>query len=192
LYPVPRDRGVSDQRLQTRGGERWPGNSFVSEMRHEVPAVQAASSRRANRASRGPRDGGAGNRSQVCRTRPVPTAVDRRPANSRGKAGRLKREVHRGRDGANLTNTARGTPWKLRTCGTIGLRQASMSRGVEVRGSSRTLASRAPSVLVESGGQHRNTAYPEPQRIRAIVLVLARTGQARHALALARWARRGL
>ena len=34
LFIPPRYRGVSDQRLQTRGGERWPGCSAVSEMRH--------------------------------------------------------------------------------------------------------------------------------------------------------------
>ena len=44
----------------------------------------------------------------------------------------------------------------------FGLQHASMLRGVEVRGSVRTLASRAPSVLFESGGQYRNTAYPAP------------------------------
>ena len=43
--------------------------------------------------------------------------MDRRPSNSRGEAGRLKRDVHRGRGGANLTNTARGTPSRRRTCG---------------------------------------------------------------------------
>jgi hypothetical protein len=34
LFIPPRYRGVSDQRLQTRSGERWPGCSAVSEMRH--------------------------------------------------------------------------------------------------------------------------------------------------------------
>jgi hypothetical protein len=128
---------------------------------HPTGAVQAASSRRANHASRGPRDGGAGNRSQVRRTRPGPTAVDRRPANSRGEAGRLKREVHRGGDGANLKHRARDA-METADLRQYGLRQASMLRGVEVRESSRTLASRAPSVLFESGGQYRNTAYPAP------------------------------
>jgi len=29
----PRYRGAFDQRLQTRGGERWPGHDLASEMR---------------------------------------------------------------------------------------------------------------------------------------------------------------
>jgi hypothetical protein len=37
----PRCRGVSNQRLQTRGGERWP-TMASSEMRRWPPAVQAA------------------------------------------------------------------------------------------------------------------------------------------------------
>ena len=58
---------------------------------------------------------------------------------------------HRGSPGASLANTARGTPRVWRTCGTLavsleperavstkGLRQASMSRGVEARGSNWT------------------------------------------------------
>jgi hypothetical protein len=130
-------------------------------MRCPRPAVQAASSRRANRASPGPRDGGTGNRSQICRTRPGPIAVDRRPANSRGEAGRLKREIHRGRSGANLKHRARDA-METADLRQYGLRQASMPRGVEVRGFVRTLASRAPSVPFESGGQYRNTAYPAP------------------------------
>ena len=36
-------RGVSDQRLQTRGGERWPGKASVGDAALP-PAVQAASS----------------------------------------------------------------------------------------------------------------------------------------------------
>jgi hypothetical protein len=37
----PRCRGVSNRRLQTRGGERWP-TMASSEMRRWPPAVQAA------------------------------------------------------------------------------------------------------------------------------------------------------
>jgi hypothetical protein len=64
-------------------------------------------------------------------------------------------------------NTARGTPWDLADLRLYGLRHASMSRGVEARGSEHfkfahsaqacvrpgPLASRAPSVLYESGGK---------------------------------------
>ena len=64
------------------------------------------------------------------------------------KARRLKMEVHRGPCGANLTNTARGTPWDWRTCGTTGFdkprcREASRPAGPI----SDPCASRAPSVL---------------------------------------------
>jgi hypothetical protein len=52
----PRYRGVSDQHLQTRGGERWPGNDLASEMRCRGPAVQAASAPVPPR--RGPPSGG--------------------------------------------------------------------------------------------------------------------------------------
>ena len=74
-------------------------------------------SRRTCRAPPGPVMAEIGNRSQVRQLKPGPTAVDRRPANSQGEAGCLKWEVHRGRCGANLRNTARGTPWEWRTCG---------------------------------------------------------------------------
>jgi hypothetical protein len=40
-HPAPY-RGVSVQHLQMRGGERWPGNDVVSEIRHHGPAVEAA------------------------------------------------------------------------------------------------------------------------------------------------------
>jgi len=49
----PRYRGVSDQRLQTRGGKRWPG-SCASEMRCKGPAVQAAKRPGASTLRRGP------------------------------------------------------------------------------------------------------------------------------------------
>src|SRR4029079_3043443 len=38
----PRYRGAFDQRLQTRGGERWPGHDLASEMRCKGLAVQDA------------------------------------------------------------------------------------------------------------------------------------------------------
>ena len=126
------------------------------------PAVQAASSRLAFPRATGPRDGGAGNRSQVCRTRPGPTAVDRQPANSQEEARlpekvsppgarRSKPHKHSARDAMETAD--------LRL---YGFRQASMSRGVEVRGSVWTLASRAPSVLFEAARQEVATAYPGP------------------------------
>src|ERR1039458_4631286 len=54
LHPVPRDRGVSDQRLQTRGGERWPVGGVGDTTPLPQPAVQAASFWRASRAPRAP------------------------------------------------------------------------------------------------------------------------------------------
>ena len=133
--------GCLRKHLQTRGGERWPGNDCASEMRCAGPAVQAACVPARQPRATGPLFG--------------PTAVDRRLCR---KAWRLKGYVHRGPCGANLRNTARGTPWDWRTCGfclrraVCATEAASMSRDVEARGSVwAQRASRAPSVLFESG-----------------------------------------
>jgi hypothetical protein len=113
-YPVPRDRGVSDQRLQTRGGERWPGNDLHRRC--------------------GARPGG------PSRVDPGVLAARRglltagRPASGQtvpAELPRLKRwSVAAPAMGLNATNglppgtsrskprnTARGTPWVGRTCG---------------------------------------------------------------------------
>ena len=155
-HPIPY-RGVSDQHLLTWNGERWPGNDITPEMQRDGPAVQAAD---------------------------VPARPLRGPLGTFGskrwlgglQSGRRERlpemEVHRGRCGANLANTARGTPKDWRTCGTTGLRQASMSRGVEARGSIRTLG--VPRALGSFPGE-RKWEYGLPgaaQRIRAMALAL--------------------
>ena len=74
-------------------------------MRHgfSPAAVQAASSRRAVRASLGPTDDGC-RHGQNCRPPFGPAAVDRFAF---GNEGSLKRHVHRGRSGANLKHRAR-------------------------------------------------------------------------------------
>src|SRR4051794_10555647 len=78
-------------------------------------------------------------------------------------------------------NTARGTPWVWRTCGTIGFdkpRYREVSRSVGPRG---PLASRAPSVfrgqavyppkpVRAKAGRRQETAHPGPQRIGAMTL----------------------
>jgi hypothetical protein len=136
----------------------------ASEMRRvsSQSAVQAASSRLAFPRATGPRDGGNGNRSQVRRARPGPTAVDRQPANSQGEARspetvsppgarRSKPHKHRARDAMETAD--------LRF---YGFRQASMLRGVEVRGSVWTLG--VPRALGSFRGRRRRwkTAYPAP------------------------------
>ena len=108
IHPALATEGRLIKRLLTRGGWRWPVGGVGDAAPVSPPGgpsrlVPARQPRVA-----GPRDGGAGNRSQACRTRPGPIAVDRRPSNSRGEAGRLKREVHRGRDGANLKTPRAG------------------------------------------------------------------------------------
>ena len=102
----PRYRGAFDQRLQTRGGERWPGHDLASEMRCKGPAVQAASG--PARLVCAPRSLTAGRPGRPVRGR-RPSAM----ASSVGKRGaaptgitRLKCD-HRGRCGANLKHRAR-------------------------------------------------------------------------------------
>jgi hypothetical protein len=77
----------------------------------------------------------------------APRAVVRRETRSGSEESTPERSDHRGRRGENLRNTARGTPECLGGLAALGLQHASMLRGVEVRGSFGTLASRAPSVL---------------------------------------------
>jgi len=68
MHPAPY-RGVSDQRLQTQGGEWWPGHDLASEMRCEGPAVQAAERPARRRRVEGP-DG----------QKPVFLSEERRPS----------------------------------------------------------------------------------------------------------------
>ena len=146
----PRYRGVSDQRLQTRGGERWPGVSLAAEMRWKGPAVQAAKP-------------------------PAPATLARRILTTRAGAGQRRaigsgprRKVSsstgesldfRGPLWSKPINTARGTPWELadlrrvlsKLCkkpaaGTFGIGMPRCREANEARGSMRTQASRAPSV----------------------------------------------
>ena len=126
--------------------------------------------------------------SQECRRVPGPKTVECHAAGFaltwRGRPpGRVR---------SKPINTARGTPWVWRTCGTLcrsleperkarhtGLRQASMSRGVEARGSNWTPG--VPRALGSSSGRcgssPRRRRTRRRKRNRAMAL-LARTGQA--------------
>ena len=124
---------MSDQRLQTRGGERWPGWE-----RRRCGALFP--SRRFK-----PLRPGVPTARRWATVMVLPAPVTGQPAmigaRSGGKvlaakAGGPERRVHQGRCGADLSNTARGTPWDLADLRFNGLQHASMLRGVEVRGSS--------------------------------------------------------
>ena len=123
-------------------GERWPGNN-----------------------------GGIGDAVSRPAVKPLRPGA---PTARRG-AGCLKREVHRGRDGANLKTPRAGRHGNgglaaLSDFDKPRCREASRPAGPSIfvcahcvnLSAPRTLASRAPSVLFESGGQYRNTAYPAP------------------------------
>jgi len=170
----PRYRGAFDQRLQTRGGERWPGHDLASEMRCRGPAVQAASG--PARLVCAPRSLTAGRPGRPVRGR-RPSAM----ASSVGKRGaaptgitRLKCD-HRGRCGANLKHRARDA------LGLADLRHALPIARTRVKGEAhRTstsldvarrrgpagpfgpLASRAPSVLFPGDAD-----FPKCRRIPA-------------------------
>ena len=137
-----------------RCGAGSGGRSGASEMRRQIPqsAVQAASSRRASRAPLGPRDGDA--RQPVTGLPAVDLGPQRWIGALADEEGRLKRSVHRGRCGASLKHRARDARRTADLRLSTGFRQASMSRGVEVRGSVETLAFRAPSAF--SGTQRRS------------------------------------
>ncbi len=106
LSSRPRYRGVSDQRLQIRGGRRWPvggaGDAAPIPRRRSKPPLPARERPRGAARARPV------NWSRGSPTRPRPIAVDRRPSNSRGEAGRLKLVSHRGRRGANLKTPRAG------------------------------------------------------------------------------------
>ena len=153
LYPVPRDRGVSDQRLQTRGGERWPGNTLrrrcgeapggPSRARPGHPAgghLGVAGVRKGQTPpKRGASPSGAGESPLAVGNNVCPPGI-----------ARSKPNKHRARDALGLAD--------LRF---YGFRQASMSRGVEVRGSVWTPGvPRALGTWAADGMQ----AYPAPDK----------------------------
>ena len=148
------------------------------------PAVQAASS--PARLVCAPRSLTAGRPGRPVRGR-RPSAM----ASSVGKRGaaptgitRLKCD-HRGRCGASRLNTARGTPWVWRTCGTL-CRSLEPERTGEAHRTSTSLdvaRRRGPRVPLDPRRPARprffframrslskTTAYPAPQRNRAIAL----------------------
>src|SRR5581483_2146672 len=144
----PGAEGVSDQRLQTRGGERWPG-VMTSHRRCGAKARRPKPhlSLRASPACRGPVMAGSGG-ARVTGAPPQSALASLRWDVMQQVLSSHGRNDHRGGCGASRLNTARGTPGfgGLAACladrpnqgGTArrkGLRQASMSRGVEARGS---------------------------------------------------------
>ena len=114
LFIPPRYRGVSDQRLQTRGGERWPGCRQCRRCGANVPpAVQAALFPACLPHAEAPLT--ADGRRVVRRSPakwPGPHTVDF-VAVTLNRHTRTERTDHRGERGANLINTARGTPLDL-------------------------------------------------------------------------------
>src|SRR4029077_19930492 len=178
-YPAPLPRGVC-QRLQTRGGERWPGHDLASEMRCEGPAVQAAPVLACRSARRGPVTAGRRTvlRSQECRRMPGPKdggVVTQQVSPSRGGAD------HRGGCGASLKHRARDA------LGLADLRHALPIARTRAKGEAhRTSTSldvarrRGPWVLLDPWRPARprffframrifpnTTAYPAPQTNRA-------------------------
>ena len=140
------------------------------------PAVQAALFPGVPAARRGPADGRQGRRT-VRRspvTWPGPHTVDF-VAVTLNRQTRTERTDHRGARGANLTNTARGTPLDL-----ADLRHYQDFDKPRCREASRPVgpsgpqASRAPSVSFEAGGgiadvgsvpaPGQTTAYPAPAK----------------------------
>ena len=113
----PRYRGAFDQRLQTRGGERWPGHDLASEMRCKGLAVQAALVPACPPGTPRACDG----RQAVLPSQErclkclglVTVGCHAEVSPSRG------RNDYRGGRGASRLNTARGTPRVWRTCGTL-------------------------------------------------------------------------
>ena len=146
------NRGVSVQHLQMRGGERWPvgcagdaaqvpatggPSRFVpahQSVRHWAPlAVAAGMVRSVGR-------------------RLSPRAVDRRPANPKGEARSPEMVSPPGAMRSKPTNTRARNAGRMADLRIYSLRQTSMSRGVEARGSPGTLAFRAPLLFK---GAHR-------------------------------------
>ena len=157
LHPVPRDRGVSDQRLQTRGGERWPGNEVAAEMRCPARRSKPREARPPGRWSLG-----------LCGVRKGRTPPKRGVQSFRRRASPLavgKNCLPTGVGAEQTSNTARGTPLVWRTCGYSDFDRPRCREASRSAGPSGPLASRAPSVLSRAAAW--TTASPAPQRIRA-------------------------
>ncbi len=178
----PRCRGVSDQRLQTRGGERWPGQPCIGDAMRG-PAVQAASG--PARLVCAPRSLTAGRPGRPVRRTPAeclassvgkrgaaPTGITRLKCDHRGRCGASLK--HRARDAFGLADLRHALPIARTRAKRRGTR-TSTSLDVARRRGPRVLygplASRAPSVLFRAMRIFsKTTAYPAPQRNRAIAL----------------------
>ena len=134
--------GCLRKHLQTRGGERWPGNDCASEMRCAGPAVQAASAPVPPR--RGPPSGGL-----------APLPKGEAPENG-SPPGALR---------SKPINTARGTPWDWRTCGTTGFDKPRCREASRPAGPFGPIG--VPRALGAISGSERrkgNAAYPGPSK----------------------------
>lgn len=138
----PRYRGVSDQRLQTRGGERWPGISLAAEMRWKGPAVQAAKPPAPATLARRTLTTRAG----ACQRRASGSGPRRKVSSTTGEALDFRGPLR-----SKPINTARGTPWELAdlrrvlsmlckkpAAGTFGIGMPRCREANEARGSIRT------------------------------------------------------
>ena len=123
-----RDLAPEMRRAWGRGGRSPAVPACQPHVTGALPSARESLGRSAVRPARRPRSGG---EASVEETAP-------------------ERSDHRGRRGIGAKHTARGTPVCLGGLAATGLQHASMLRGIGVRGSSKTLASRAPSDL--SGG----------------------------------------
>ncbi len=109
---LSRYRGVSVQHLQTRDRERWPGNDVRIGDASTGPAVEAADVPARQPRATGPRDGGAGDRSQVaCSDLGLKRWLGGLTIRKE-RQGCLKGKTTGG-DAEQTSNTARGTPSDL-------------------------------------------------------------------------------
>jgi hypothetical protein len=162
-------RGVSVQHLQTGsgGGGRgmtWQRRCAVT-ARRSKPRWSPVPRRGAERVLMA---GTAGGLSETC----GPSGL---AFSTVGSSSNARKRDYRGPLRSKPKNTARGTPWVGRTCGLpavarqsaggyYGFRQASMSRGVEVRGSGWTLGVPRALGLFRERRLAGIPAYPGPSK----------------------------
>ncbi len=151
-----RRRGLRDRAGDIRRG--WCGGRDG----WHVPSVMAAQAVRSRRAGCAPRDrtADAFAASYSVRTGQVPQRWIglRQERNAR----EALKSLSTGGPTEQASNTARGTPDDRRTCGSKPSRQASVSRGAEVRGSNVTPAFRAPSFIWRRPGTRKRSGGPAP------------------------------
>jgi hypothetical protein len=148
MHPAPVAEGVSDQRLQTRGGERWPDHGSVGDAALAPGGPSRIVLTRVPRITRAPLTAVHAGMVRCAGRSFEPTAVDRVKTGSYGGRVLPSKVSPPGAMRSKPQNTARGTPWDLadlrlyKRLDKPRCREA--SRPV---GPSRPRASRAPSVL---------------------------------------------